>query len=1090
MAGTGDGSAFRGASSSGSTASRRSENLQRLINDADQSVNLLASLGSWADNDSARESLQAQPASAFSQSSSGLEGFRFTNSSVADTDAADDSQVVDLSIQRGLLHVKGVFADHSVEFADIDPRFTTIRDLKRALCDKRNARKDLGFSAHEARVMFNGQLVEDDWLVVDCGLGVDGAIYIVKALSTGAYFGGGGASFSAKHADARLPVSSIASSYAQQQQQQQLAKFARDNDDDSMLMEFSHSLAFEATQRGGQMSYKVRPEEASFAEMLSDFYEHLDGVQDTDAYGERLLRGYIDVLQSRLETLEASVDGSTRSAHAQRQRLQDSIRELRDERNTWRLLFELRRICHGKNSEDDYMDMGGEAESLGFDMVEDDAVGLLERQNDNYKIQKAVKTWLENIAMEKAVHVSEKRDVAKHGSRTLKMVKKGFTSSAGGIRMDPDAVLRKGDQHIVEDDAEDECELLRGVWSFLRAGNLQEAVDLCVRLGEPWRAASLSGGIQVGASEVDEAGGQMLERWGNPVRALWKTTSWKFAEAKDLKLSKRNSRLSRQYEEIVYAALSGHLQVLTRSSLCESWDDHCWAYLHAMTERQVDETLYKLLQVKLQSSQLIVGNDQHYLRLYRAHLDKTKHLKRFEANLDALFEELRTSKSEIVRKQAHDPYRQIQAKLVTAKVDSIVNSIAQSLVSEDPSEGQRFDWNLRLDEHVPADDVSPLFLRFAAHFVVFSSFTEESMDELACQVILKAYLRHLVKHGHFKLVPVYASRLPVDGAVEVYVQVLLSLDDRLQRELFVRRVHDYATMDVLNSVVLITAERQSAALVQQARCTASSSDAKATTPVDRMRMRVIEYLCFYNEHRAEALRRSNLLAREFIFEEKFNAVKELFVEHVSEESLGLVKLHRAVQTVRDDAEVERILRAHLCWKAYIRACNHYDLWRSCTAGRMRVSWAAYSEEKEFLTELMYHVSRSTTAIVDVLHFEHAWMAQCSDDTGEDASIRQVCLPLLALHLHFIQLESAKLVLRLQFYPTDAKLQLARPLLEKSLQVADVVADEQYGVAEILTTDHCRELLNGFHESSIALLHLESMVAVEELDDEDHQRLTL
>ena len=44
--------------------------------------------------------------------------------------------------------------------------------------------------------------------------------------------------------------------------------------------------------------------------------------------------------------------------------------------------------------------------------------------------------------MEKAVHVSEKRDVAKHGSRTLKMVKKGFASSAGRIRMDPDAVAR------------------------------------------------------------------------------------------------------------------------------------------------------------------------------------------------------------------------------------------------------------------------------------------------------------------------------------------------------------------------------------------------------------------------------------------------------------------------------------------------------------------------------------------------------------------------------------------------------------------------------------------------------------------------
>ncbi|GLD93052.1 hypothetical protein PINS_up001644 [Pythium insidiosum] len=533
----------------------------------------------------------------------------------------DDLRVVDLSVERGLLHVKGVFPDYSVEYVDVDPRFSTVGDLKRALCEKRQSLKDLGFAHSAARVMFNGQLVEDDWLVLDCGLGLDGAIYIVKALATPALpplFG------SRAPVDPRLPVSSIASSYAHNQQPPQWLQRAPASTEDeaeaAMVVEFNQSMALStavATQ-GAQFSKHVRPEESIFAEMLSDFYQHLEHVQDPDAYSERLLRGYIDVLQSRLETLDTVLQNSNRlMPGAQRQRLVAQARELRDERNTWRLLYELRCICRPT---DDEMEMTDDMEDLRFDMVEADAVRLLESRNENYKIQRAVRTWLENIAMEKTVEISEKRYQTPAGSRTLKMLQKGMMDRSG-VRLDPDAVTRNGDRHIVEDDAEDETELLKGVWSFIRAGNLQEAVELCVRMGQPWRAASLSGGSYVGAIESEEE--SAMERWGNPMRALWKTTCWKAAEQKPVQLSKRNSRIARQYEEIIYGVLGGNIQVVAQSPLCQSWEDHCWAYLHAMTEQQIDEVLHKLLKVKLQSTQLLVGNNAHYLRLYQALLDQT-----------------------------------------------------------------------------------------------------------------------------------------------------------------------------------------------------------------------------------------------------------------------------------------------------------------------------------------------------------------------------------------------------------------------------------------------------------------------------------
>ncbi|KAJ0405724.1 hypothetical protein ATCC90586_005882 [Pythium insidiosum] len=471
------------------TSSRRSESVQRLIDNADQSLHLLASLDDWAPTASAGADIvgngnsngsHLSNSNVFSSSSSAssfsfsqpppmsTETFYFTSpppSASADvpedddgppmeqahalaqeTEAAkrndDDLRVVDLSVERGLLHVKGVFPDHSVEYVDVDPRFTTVGDLKRALCDKRQSLKDLGLAHTAARVMFSGQLVEDDWLVLDCGLGLDGVIYIVKALATPAM----PSLFGARtQVDPRLPVSSIASSYAQNQHPQQwLQRRPAMKDDDAeaaMVVEFNQSMALSTavTTRGAQLSKHVRPEESTFAEMLSDFYQHLEHVQDPDAYSERLLRGYIDVLQSRLEAMDSVLQNSSRSLPgAQRQRLVQQVQELRDERNTWRLLFELRCICHPA---DDDMEMTDDMEDLRFDMVEADAVRLLENRNENYKIQRAVRTWLENIAMEKTVAISEKRAQSSAGSRTLKMLQKGLLER-NGVRLDPDAVMR------------------------------------------------------------------------------------------------------------------------------------------------------------------------------------------------------------------------------------------------------------------------------------------------------------------------------------------------------------------------------------------------------------------------------------------------------------------------------------------------------------------------------------------------------------------------------------------------------------------------------------------------------------------------
>ncbi|POM75614.1 Hypothetical protein PHPALM_7265, partial [Phytophthora palmivora] len=279
-------------------------------------------------------------------------------------DAVDDEDtrllepVVTTSVRQGLLHVKGVFPDQSTEFVDVDPRVTTIGDLKHALCERRDSSRDLGFSSRDARVMFGGQLVEDAWLVVDCGMGFEGAIHIVKAAAVGNSFLARGGLFDGRktqRTDPKLTISSISSVYMTSQPQEQpltVDQLATSNDQVmNQLATFNQSLSLTTvpSARGDLFSRHVRPEEASFAEMAADFYENLKDVQDSDLYCEKLLSGYIGVLQNRLEKLEASLAASSKARGAPtlaQKRLQNDIKELRDERNTWRLLFELRQVCH------------------------------------------------------------------------------------------------------------------------------------------------------------------------------------------------------------------------------------------------------------------------------------------------------------------------------------------------------------------------------------------------------------------------------------------------------------------------------------------------------------------------------------------------------------------------------------------------------------------------------------------------------------------------------------------------------------------------------------------------------------------------
>lgn len=69
--------------------------------------------------------------------------------------------------------------------------------------------------------------------------------------------------------------------------------------------------------------------------------------------------------------------------------------------------------------------------------------------------------------------------------------------------MDPDAVVRQG-ASLASEDRLYYISLLKCMFNFIRKGDLLSAQEVCQEAGQPWRAASISGGTLVCHGDDDD----------------------------------------------------------------------------------------------------------------------------------------------------------------------------------------------------------------------------------------------------------------------------------------------------------------------------------------------------------------------------------------------------------------------------------------------------------------------------------------------------------------------------------------------------------------------------------------------------------
>ncbi|KIJ62485.1 hypothetical protein HYDPIDRAFT_94356 [Hydnomerulius pinastri MD-312] len=564
---------------------------------------------------------------------------------------------------------------------------------------------------------------------------------------------------------------------------------------------------------------------------------------------------------------------------------------------------------------------------------------------------------------------------------------------------DPDAVNRGDGRSLAADDAGFEKTLAQALYSFVRAGRLDEAVELCRKAHQPWRAASIRGSLlfqwRAIANEPREDGFEDeddAEGWqGNRRRKLWKSTCAKAA---------LNSNLS-DSERILYAALAPTPKTFNvLKSACRTWEDHLWAQISILCEEKQSAEMVKL------------GGGY------------------WEAGLAALKEApMPTEDGDEVEEEEWE-------KEATATLETLGNvnvedgppadnafHISQLAIILNRTHPllETFAVGLRDGLYDPDSSEYPTMTRFFAHLCLFLQMIDVSVPPLATQVILEAYLQVLEAAGQRELIAMYAGALG-DNAVERYAMFLTSLDlsaDIKERKMALTRAREHG-LDV-DRVAVVTAERtieKAFELLPQLKGPLPSIISLQSPPSNEemLLLRSIEWTTFMEATYNTALEQATVILRFFL-------------------GFGRVALARSLLEMLP-RELASIDEPEDRATEYLHYRQFFNIWelleRVIECQSLQVSLMNRDTRTAWLSDYKGLVDQAYESIVKLLISD--WMLPERGSSGIDrqhremARIRQIYVPELILRLH-IMLYSSR-----EHIPGNLKV---------ALELANIVADSRY-----------------------------------------------
>jgi nuclear pore complex protein Nup107 len=453
--------------------------------------------------------------------------------------------------------------------------------------------------------------------------------------------------------------------------------------------------------------------------------------------------------------------------------------------------------------------------------------------------------------------------------------------------LDPDAPHRQGKRLAPEDDVF-ERQLLRQLFYLIRAGEFEEAAELCRESGNAWRAASMQGSVEFRDQSIDNLD-IITQTEGNPNKALWRRMSFALSQQQGID----------QYERALYGALCGDLTSVL--PVCRTWEDVLWAYYNAMTQSQVEAHLRSLGRAQFEGA-FKMSTAEHLLP-------------------GSVFEMLVRSQETSVAREAMHPMRVIQARLITNQIPELLEDIYRQLQQ------------IRAGGKATVASV-PYVIRFVAHLILALRQMDIAVPQEPADAVIQAYVELLASANAAPAVALYASQLPHTSAIEATARYLTTVDDQDARreQLILLERHGLDVRLVLLRTVELVFEALLPAVKPGTRTTGNILDDVSTD--DERCVRALEWLLRDSRFGGECFVLGAALSRKFLLAGHVSAAR-LLEQRIPDSDLvaadGMMD-----ENTEENAQDEAKMRAALEYVGYCQLCRglaRYETWKELIRSR-------------------------------------------------------------------------------------------------------------------------------------------------------------
>ncbi|KAI9193582.1 nuclear pore protein 84/107 [Polychytrium aggregatum] len=723
------------------------------------------------------------------------------------------------------------------------------------------------------------------------------------------------------------------------------------------------------TSRIDQTKTEIVPTDATYDGPWSFGYDYdrfaallaADPKETTDYRETELIPRYIELCTKMIDDLES------REASASR----DEIEMWALERNSWHLIQDLvsYRLEDPKSK-------------LPFHPFESDSQIVSESIASNPEVAELsrILAWLEKIAP--PFQPVEKRP------GYWPMTKKRSTK----YTFDPDLTSRERGALAPEDDEFDR-KLSETVFQYCRRGRYQELVQLCQGCDQAWRAALLQGsefsahhGIDGGA----ELGfGGEAEIGGNVNRDLWKAVCYEMA---------RNT--SDRYERALLAAVIGDVNMTI--PVCESWEDHVWAYIRALLEAKCDEALAQIPQIP--------GIYDDQLPMFVPH---------FSGTLEKVLIDMTRSDITALSTSARHPMRMFQSFLMLNRMTEFLDGIC-SYIQAPTAENRIKNF--------------PQYLRFVVHMILICRDVEYPIPAAASNNVIRHFVKLLIDGNKRPLVPLYTSYLPRDQQIQMYSLFLAGIDDSSEERYKYWKIGFEYSLDMM-SIGYKVVECIFVKGIFSERLPPSSLEVKVTqindslSKLDRSQIYALEWLSFQREQQEQLLYGVSFLIRRFLVHGRVHAARQTF-DHVVADWVKELRA-QLEDSMKDSPEIKARIRSIECLTSelnfyfeFLEAVKAYTKWSILLMKRPRQSKTidglnrVSAGDQANLAQWQIQMMNESKGAIDALErvVRSNWLqVLLEDDTAGDEQkaeyqlLRCVYLPELVIWLQQIYYETRDLI---------------------------------------------------------------------------------